>query len=307
MTQRLATTGGRPGRDAPASTAAAARTTRLGVGLGVVLAALLLASLPWTVRDFWDARPDAARYLLAARSLAAGDGYTVMGEPFRLRPPGFSALLAPLVAWRGFDFALLNAFVSVVGVVAVVLLYALLLPRVGAVVAFATALVVWLNPQLQALVNQVLSDVPGLALALAALLVLRRANARRSWQSEVALGIALAAAAYVRSANLLLVPALLLDRTLGRPSRRAPEEMLARFAALRLVLPLAVLGVLYLPWIAQPSYSSQYDSPDLHSYATAFLRTDPNDPGAAPLGAAQWLARLGRNAVAYAGIFASGM
>ena len=60
-----------------------------------------LASLTFTVRDFWDARPDAARYLLAARSLADGQGYAVMGEPFRLRPPGFSALLAPIVAWRG--------------------------------------------------------------------------------------------------------------------------------------------------------------------------------------------------------------
>ena len=145
-----------------------------------------LASLPFTVQDFWDPRPDAARYLLAARSLADGSGYTVMGEPFRLRPPGFSALLAPLVAWRGYDFALLNAFVSLTGVLAVVLLYLLLRPRTGAIVACAVAALVWLNPQFQELCNQVMSDVPALALALLFLVLLRRANARPSLASRPA-------------------------------------------------------------------------------------------------------------------------
>jgi hypothetical protein len=293
------------GRDA--GTAPDRGEAPLSTMLGVVLAALLVLSLSWTVRDFWDARPDAARYLLAARSLASGEGYAVMGEPFRLRPPGFSVLLAPLVAWRGFDFATLNLFVSLLGVVAVVLFYLLLVPRVGVPVALAAALVVWLNAQVQALSNQVLSDVPGLACALAVLLVLRRANARASLAREVVLGLALAAAVYVRSANLLLLPAVVLDRLCRRAAERSDGGSLARFAVLRLVLPLAVCGVLYLPWLVQPSVTSQYDSPDLHSYATAFLRSDPNDPTAPALGARQWLRRLGGNVAAYAAIFASGM
>ena len=107
-------------------------SSRLDRALLLVLLLGTLASLPFTVQDFWDARPDAARYLLAARSLADGHGYAVMGEPFRLRPPGFSTALAPLVAWRGFDFPLLNAFTSLTGVAALVLLYLLVVPRTGA-------------------------------------------------------------------------------------------------------------------------------------------------------------------------------
>ena len=41
------------------------------------LAALVLGatlSLPWTVQRHWDAKPDAATYLIAARSLARGEG-----------------------------------------------------------------------------------------------------------------------------------------------------------------------------------------------------------------------------------------
>jgi len=292
---------------ASATTSQAAQQRRRAIALLCVLVAGTVASLAFTVQPFWDARPDAARYLLAARSLAEGDGYTVMGEPFRLRPPGFSALLAPLVAWRGFDFPALNLFVSLFGVLAVVLLYLLLLPRVGALVGCAVAILVWLNPQLQALCNQVLSDVPALALALLVLLALRWSNERPSLGRDLVLAVILAAAVYVRSANLLLIPALVLDRACRWTLPGAPSVAAGAFLLHRLIVPLGVLALLYLPWLLTPSFSSQYDSPDLHSYGTAFLRSDPNDPGAAALGAAQWTTRIADNAAAYSAIFGSGM
>ncbi len=291
-------------------------SSRLDRALLLVLLLGTLASLPFTVQDFWDARPDAARYLLAARSLADGHGYTVMGEPFRLRPPGFSATLAPLVAWRGFDFALLNLLVSLTGVAAVVLLNLLVLPRAGAWIALGVAAVAWLNPQLQALCNQVMSDVPALALALLALLLARRTRDRPSLAGEAALVLTLVAGAYVRSANVLLVPAILLDRACARwlESRVAnvvadgsPRDDARSFALRRLVLPAAAFTLLYLPWLLTPSFTSQYDSPDLHSYTTAFLRADPNDPDAPALGAEGLRGRVAGNASAYASLLATGM
>jgi len=153
----------------------------------------------------------------------------------------------------------------------------------------------------------VLSDVPALALALLALLVLRWANRRATLASDLALAVALAAAVYVRSANLLLLPAFALDRLCRLPSARAAGEAPGRFLVRRVLVPLAVFTVLYLPWLLTPSFTSQYDSPDLQSYSTAFLRSDPNDPGAAALGARQWVARVESNALAYAAIFTSGM
>lgn len=278
---------------------AAYTSSRLDRTLLLVLLLGALASLPFTVQRFWDARPDAARYLLAARALADGQGYTVMGEPFRLRPPGFSALLAPLVAWRGFDFALLNLFTSLTGVAAVVLLYVLLRPRTGAWVALGVAVVAWLNPQLQALCNQVMSDVPALALALLALVLARRAEDRPpSPAREVLLVLTLTVGAYVRTANVLLVPAVVLDRVCRNGFTDARRT---------LVLPVAAFTLLWLPWLLTPSYTSQYDSPDLHSYSTAFLRADPNDPDAPALGAGKWEERVADNVGAYASLFATGM
>ena len=75
----------------------------------------------------------------------------------------------------------------------------------------------------------------------------------------------------------------------------------------RILLPLAIVLILYLPWLMTPAFTSQYDSPDLHSYATAFLNTDPNDPAAPGLTGTQLLARTVDNARAYAAMFASGM
>ncbi|HEY8515806.1 MAG TPA: hypothetical protein VIS07_09875 [Candidatus Binatia bacterium] len=272
------------------------------VALALVL--LTLASLPWLVQDWWDDRPDAARYLLAARSLANGEGYTVMGEPFRLRPPGFSSTLAPLVAWRGFDFLALNVFVSLFAVAAVVLLFLLLAPRIGTTLAFATALVVWVNPLLQSLANQVMSDVPALALALLALLAMRWANAAPGFARDAVVAVAIALACYFRTANLVLLPAFVAERAVRWLFADAREPA-ARFAARRLAAPSALFVLLYLPWALEPSYASQYDSPDLYSYTTAFLRRDPNDPTASFVDVGLLLERLERNATGYAATFAS--
>lgn len=282
-----------------------ARERALGTGrAAIVLVVLTVLSLPWLVHDHWDDRPDAARYLLAARSLADGEGYRVMGEPFRLRPPGFSLLLAPLVAWRGFDFLALNVFVNAFAIAAVLFFYLLMAPRVGPPVALAAALVVWLNPQLRALSNQVMSDMPALALALLALLAMRWANERPHLARDLAVAVAIVLATYVRTANVVLLLAFLAGRIFRRRSARA-EEPASRFV-LRLLVPSAVVLVLYLPWMVQPPFASPYDSPDLYSYKTAFLGRDPNNPRAPILRARELLDRVGRNTIGYVAALGSG-
>ena len=69
------------------------------------LAFLLVASLFWLVHPWYEATDetnDASIYLLTAKALAAGEGYSYLGAPFTIRPPGFSALIAPWIAARGF-------------------------------------------------------------------------------------------------------------------------------------------------------------------------------------------------------------
>jgi hypothetical protein len=92
----------------------------------VALVAAALGSLVFLVHPWYEATretADASIYLLCAKSLLAGEGYSVLGQPFTVRPPGFSVLLVPVLAWRGLDFLALNLYVSLFGVAAVACLF----------------------------------------------------------------------------------------------------------------------------------------------------------------------------------------
>lgn len=241
--------------------------------------ALLVAvgvSLYWTVHPWYDPATDAALYVSTARSVAAGDGYTYLGAPFVVRPPGFSFLLAPLVgATAPPAFGPLNALVAGFGAVAALGAFALTRRRLGGPLAALLALALWLNPGVQRLSSQVLSDVPGLALLVLGLVVDRAARRRGGLGLHALLGLTLTAAVYLRTLNLLLVPAIACDRLLGK--RRADEARARLPLALALALPIAAL----VPWIVR---SASIDVPTpteqvyLHSYVTAQLHADPGDP-----------------------------
>src|SRR5678815_2112858 len=90
---------------------AAPRWDRRATAALLLLLLLCAASTAWLVHPWYEATrltADGSIYLLTAKSLLAGEGYAVLGEPFTVRPPGFSLLLAPLLAARGLDFHALN-------------------------------------------------------------------------------------------------------------------------------------------------------------------------------------------------------
>jgi hypothetical protein len=93
------------------------------------------ATLFWSVHAWYDPTNDGSMYIATARALVAGEGYSYLGIPFRIRPPGFSCLLAPLLAWRGTDFFAFNLMVSLWGALGVLLFHFLLRPRLGLVLA----------------------------------------------------------------------------------------------------------------------------------------------------------------------------
>jgi hypothetical protein len=240
---------------------------------------VVLASLPWSVHPWYDPTNDGSMYIATARALAAGEGYAFNGIPFLVRPPGFSALLAPLVAWRGTDFLALNVAVSLTGALGILLFHFLLRPRLGLVLATLVPLVLWFNPGYQRLCNQVMSDVPGFAALIAGLLLARRIERRPGARGRFALGLALGAGALLRSGNLLLVPALLAAwgvRELAGGVRLGWRTTARHAAALVLgtVLVLAPWGVRNRV-VAPPPPA---DQTLLYSYSSGMWHRDMGDP-----------------------------
>lgn len=255
----------------------------------LVLVVLCAASTAWLVHPWYEATPltaDGSIYILCSKSLLAGKGYSVLGMPFTVRPPGFSLLIAPLLGARDLDFHALNLFVSSFGIAAVACLFALARPRLGDAVAACLALVLWTNPAFQHLANQVVSDVPGLALVLGCLVVARwakrgagpRAARSPSARRDLVLGLAVGLSAYVRTAAVLIVPAEILARALS-PDRPTPWR---RFLRERVLVFAAVPFALLLPWsIRNASHHPPWPAEQtlLASYSTGMWHEDGGDPG----------------------------
>jgi hypothetical protein len=263
----------------------------------VALLVVLLASLFWLVHPWYEAGDetnDASIYIACAKSMLAGEGYAYLGEPFTVRPPGFSALLALLIAWRGVQFPLLNLFVSLFGVALVACLFAFARARVGTLVALAIAFAAWFNDGFRTLCCQVMSDVPGAALLLAYLLVERWAARRPSWKRGLLLGSVVSVFAHVRSILVLLGPATLLARLFTKLS--SGERGGWWTFVLTRIAPLALsLILIQLPWNLrnaahhpEPPVDQNY----LYSYSAAMWHVDGGDPGSPRRSVAEVAARV---------------
>jgi len=260
----------------------------------LALVALALVTLFLFVDSYFQSMWDAVLYVLTTRSLLAGEGYTVYGEPFTLRPPGFSFLLAPVMALFGtHNWLALNLFTSLLGIVAIVLVFVYVRAQLGLAVAFALCAGLWISPQYQSLCQVTLSDTAGLAALVGCLLLDRRARERESWGWDLALAVAIGAAIHLRTVCVLLIPAILLSRLVAAWRSRGQPGAGRGFARCVgiVVLPLA----LQVPWNV---WKEQHPSPwptelwGIHSYSVAQWRADPTNPESRRLGAREVLARV---------------
>lgn len=246
----------------------------------------MLAALPWLVTPWHPAMPgarDAAMYLACAKSLVAGEGYSYLGEPFVIRPPGMSLLVAPIVAANGFDFHAINGLVGVFGVAAAAAIFAWCVPRVGEFVAAGLALTIWWNGTFQDFCNRAMSDVPGLAALIGCLLLARWADRKSDWRREVVLGLAIGLSAYLRTAAVLLVPAIAVERIVAKFWVSDHVNWLG-FARQRLALLVLVPVLVIAPWSARDAAHAPHEAVDqtaIASYSVGMWHTkawNPNSP-----------------------------
>ncbi len=261
------------GREPPSEPPWTLRST-LALTFLVVGAAL---SLIWLVHPHFDITTDGSIYILTAESLLAGNGYTYLGEPFIVRPPGFSVLLMPVLGAFGTNFYALNLYVGLFGVLLVSTVFLYARPRVGVPVAFAIAGALWLNPTLQRLSTQVMSDVPGSAFMLLCLIVEPWTRRNPSPRRDAILGVCIAAASYVRMINILLVPAILIARYLHYRSRGSLRSFLTRHTAIVVLVPLITVGAWSVRSAIHHPTAPVYQTKD-YSYWVAMWHTDRGDP-----------------------------
>lgn len=269
---------------AVASNRAALR--RLTIVLIAALAAWALLCVLVFSEEVWRPYSDSAVYILAARSLAAGAGYTYLGEPILLHPPGLSVLLQPFVAGT-IDWSVLNRLVQLCAAGSFALI-ALALARLhGAALGVLAALLFALSPLAVGAQNVVLTEYPFLLLFFGGAWLLTP----RPEQGPVGLGRGLlgaaliAASLYLRTVALIALPAMLLADLFRRGPRRWQGALLAAFAL-----------ALCLPWllharreVARAPPATQFKTFD---YATGMFHVDIKDPGSPLVGLDVWGERV---------------
>jgi len=260
----------------------------------LILIVAMALSLVWLTHPYYDPVNDASMYIETTRSLLRGEGYSYLGEPFIMRPPGFPFLLAPIETLFDGSFLALNLTVGLFGVAVVALLYSFARRRLGELPALALCVAVWLNPAFRELSCQVLSDVPGTALMMAALLLEPWARRRPGVGRDLPLALLLAAASYVRTVNLLLLPAILAARLLRRRPDSERSASWPRFAARQCTALLLATVLARLPWhlwqsLHPPSAPAELTAS--YSFWVAMWHADAGDPASPLLPLTQVLAR----------------
>lgn len=216
---------------------------RLPVGVGLLVGAIALATItPAPVGTFWD---DAV-YLISAKALATGAGYHLVhlpGAPPNVHfPPGYPALLALVwtlrpdfpasVAW----FKLLNPLLLGVAAALACRLGTRRL-RLPPLVSAAAVLVSAASLPVLVVTGVLFSEPLFLAVLFGALLLAERAAAGGGWRWAVAAGIAAGVLAMVRSAGVVLLPAVVISLLLTRPARWRTEAVFAALAGMAVLLP----------------------------------------------------------------------
>jgi hypothetical protein len=164
------------------ATAAAGRPRRSAaalrpiVALAIGVAALLLRL--FHIRTAEDLFVDELTYAKIARSVAAGHGADLDGQPFFLHPPAFFHELAFILRIDGTPASLtttileLRAFDAVAGAIGVAFVTAILLRLTRLPVAVAAGLILAVDPFLNRFDSRLLLEAPAMAAASAAIFIL---------------------------------------------------------------------------------------------------------------------------------------
>ena len=265
------------------------RSTAICATAAVTLCYGFVAVSLWTESE-WRPEWDSAIYLLTARSIANGNGYAYQGEPFFLRPPGFPFLLAWLNGPDGFDFAVLNRFITVSAAASLAAIAFALVPMLGRGWALVAAVLSTTTPIFVSNLNWVLSDIPFLALFFFALSLLGTPGKGSGWPRAMLGALVLALATFFRTVAILLIPSILILVVLRRKGRARCPFLVAA----------ACVVFLAAPWLLRAqALSSSAERPAeqllLFDYSTAMFHTDPGDPDSPLLGVSEWKKRVAHN------------
>ncbi len=121
-----------------------------------------------TIVNYWKPTSDSALYIVAAKSIVRGQGYSYQGF-LTSPPPLFSLLLSPVIALLGYNFAAMRALIASTALGSALLVYLLLRPKTEPVITFAVTFLAACSFPVLFEITRILSDIPYMFFSLSAL------------------------------------------------------------------------------------------------------------------------------------------
>ena len=282
-----------------------ARSSKAGTPASSERTDFLRRLVPWTLlwlyaaccviycADAWW-RPDwdGAVYLLTGKSLAAGEGYRYLGEPFFMRPPGLPLLLSLFLEDGEYDFRAMNLVLLAFAGLTVTMIFLALRPLHGVWIALGVALLTGTSKLFTHFFNFALAEYPYFTVFfLGVILHQVSVRTRTRWWLPALLGaLCFTLAVHLRTAAVLAWAGIALASLLRCQGRQ------------RLSGPLLALVtvVLMLPWLGYSRWAAAQATVPVEQelqfdYTTAMLHADPGDPGSPWISGADWLRRIHQN------------
>jgi hypothetical protein len=204
---------------------------------------------------------DDASYILTAKAILAGHGLTshlASGEVMvGLYPPGYSALLVPLLWIFGHGFLALRALsLACYGVLFPLTWHYLGRRRVAEGLRVAVLVLMALCPVLATFGSMVMAEAPFLVLFLVALLLLERWQESEANFSAVGVGaiVAIAGLVWLKEAAVAMVPGVVVWLLLQRQVRKV---VVAAAGSFLLLLPVAIARLVAGVPLAGARYSQE--------------------------------------------------
>lgn len=185
---------------------------------GILILTIGLGSIQQNTHDWGD---DFAMYLMHAENIISGEEYGNTGYIFNeLAPmyapqdyaPGFPVILAPAMAIFGQDLLAIKLYLLAFYAMFLWFIYVLLRDLVPNYALYGVILLIGTSAYIVTQTQNILSDIPGAALFLAALVYFKRLEGKQVFRlSEwILLGCLIYLAFSVRATSIVIIPAILL-------------------------------------------------------------------------------------------------
>lgn len=198
--------------------------------LALAAAVSVLFRLPWIVIVRHGLVWDSTFYFYAAKSIAAGHGYSILGHPTAFFPVGWSAFLGLFFALTGPSIWTILVLNLILWSVTAALVYVLARRMAGRGAGIVAALIVGSSPTLTLYVLRAYSEALFIPLLLAVCLFLTARRQAPTRRAAALAGICLGCAILVRSTAAplpFLLPLWLLVRNPWREAWRAAATLFA--------------------------------------------------------------------------------